>query len=85
MGEPKIEAMLAEMQAVLEALSPKESADDPGLTRQEWADALRMSPGTMRRMLQELDAAGGLAVGHRMTFGIDRRRCRVPVYRPKTP
>jgi hypothetical protein len=82
---PDIDAMLSEMQSILESL-PESNApeNDPGLTREEWQTHWRIPKSTARERMVQLSRAGALEVGHRIILGIDGRRCRVPVYRPKT-
>lgn len=82
---PDVDAMLAEMQAVLDGAGDRLEGGDAGLTCLEWAEAWGMEPGSARRRLKKLWVAGLVVSGRRRTTFMDGRIGALPVYRPKMP
>ena len=64
----------------LEDIQLKMPAED-GMTRQELAEALGLSPNATGQRLRELHRSGRLRAGHGTRAAIDGRRMVVPVYR----
>jgi hypothetical protein len=85
-GDPDLnvthEDLISFMQGVLAEHRPAQG-DDPGLTREEWANEWHVSDNMAYNRLRELHHAGLLVAGRRMIIAMDGARRCVPVYRAK--